>query len=119
MSATKSNILRRMDTEHPGVRVCCLRFVERVVQTQTPGVISDPRVSAIVYLKLTIELTNCQRPETNEISLALVPLDHPILKPANLQAEAHGLLDRALGILQENHRSASKAQVAYPSVNVI
>jgi symplekin len=45
-----------------------------------------------------------QRPETNETSLALVPPDHPILKPQNLEAEAHGLLDRALGILQENNR---------------
>jgi symplekin len=45
-----------------------------------------------------------QRPETNETSLALVPADHPILKPQNLESEAHGLLDRALGILQENYR---------------
>jgi symplekin len=46
-----------------------------------------------------------QRPETNEISLALVPPDHPLLKQQNLQAEADGLLDRALGTLQENSRS--------------
>ncbi|KIW07750.1 uncharacterized protein PV09_01679 [Verruconis gallopava] len=89
MSAIKSNILRRMDSEHPGVRICCIRFIERVVQTQTPGVIADPR-----------------RPETNETSLALVPPDHPVLKTQSLEAEAHGLLDRALGILQENHSDA-------------
>jgi symplekin len=45
MTAIKSNILRRMDSELPGVRIACLRFVERVVQTQTPGII-DPRVSS-------------------------------------------------------------------------
>ncbi|KAF2435728.1 hypothetical protein EJ08DRAFT_286859 [Tothia fuscella] len=89
MSAIKSNVLRRMDTELPGVRICCLRFVERIVQTQTPGVIADPR-----------------RPDQNEISLSLVPPDHPLIPPPNLEAEAQGLLDRALGILQEHHSDA-------------
>lgn len=44
MAAIKSNILRRMDSAAPGVKICCVKFVQRVVQTQTPGVISDPRV---------------------------------------------------------------------------
>lgn len=51
-----------------------------------------------------------QRPETNEISLALVPPDHPLLRQQNLQAEADGLLDRALGVLQENSRSEAMAR---------
>ncbi|KAF2397594.1 hypothetical protein EJ06DRAFT_498798 [Trichodelitschia bisporula] len=86
MGSIKSNVLRRMDTELPGVRICCIKFVERIVQTQTPGVIPDPR-----------------RPDQNEISLALVPPDHPILPPTNMEAEAHGLLDRVLSILQEDY----------------
>ncbi|KAF2754240.1 hypothetical protein EJ05DRAFT_479766 [Pseudovirgaria hyperparasitica] len=85
IAAIKSNILRRMDNAMPGVRICCIKFVQRVVQTQTPGVIKDPR-----------------RPDLNEISLALVPRDHPILIPSNLEAEASGLLDRLLGTLQED-----------------
>jgi symplekin len=108
MTAIKSNILRRMDNELPGVRICCLRFVERVVQTQTPGVIADPRVSP-AYIPVGRDqghLTRKQRPDHNEISLALVPPDHAVIPPANLEAEAHGLLDRALGVLQENHRLA-------------
>ncbi|EKG22268.1 Armadillo-like helical protein [Macrophomina phaseolina MS6] len=84
MAQIKSNILRRMDTAPPGVRICCIKFVQRVVQTQTPGLIADPR-----------------RPEHNEISLALVPRDHPLIPPANLEAEASGLLDRLLSILQD------------------
>ena len=44
MTAIKTNILRRMDTATPGLRVCCIKFVQQVVQTQTPGVIADPRV---------------------------------------------------------------------------
>ena len=85
IAAIKSSILRRMDTALPGVRICCIKFVAAVVQTQTPGLIADPR-----------------RPENNEISLALVPRDHPIIPPANLEAEASGLLDRLLGVLQDN-----------------
>ncbi|EON64294.1 hypothetical protein W97_03525 [Coniosporium apollinis CBS 100218] len=85
MTAIKSSILRRMDSAPPGVRICCIKFVQRVVQTQTPGLIADPR-----------------RPEHNEISLALVPRDHPIIPPSNLEAETSGLLDRLLGILQED-----------------
>lgn len=46
-----------------------------------------------------------QRLEQNETSLALVPRDHPIIPPSNLEAEASGLLDRLLGVLQENSRS--------------
>ncbi|KAK8218182.1 hypothetical protein IWZ01DRAFT_492218 [Phyllosticta capitalensis] len=89
MAAIKSNIMRRMDSAPPGARICCIKFVQRVVQTQTPGLIADPR-----------------RPEHNEISLALVPRDHPLIPPPNLEAEASGLLDRLLSILQEESSDA-------------
>lgn len=85
MASMKSSILRRMDSAPGSVRICCIKFVAQVVQVQTPGVIADPR-----------------RPEQNEISLALVPRDHPIIPPTNLEAEASGLLDRVLGVLQDN-----------------
>ncbi|SMQ46888.1 unnamed protein product [Zymoseptoria tritici ST99CH_3D1] len=84
IASIKSSILRRMDTAAPGVRICCIKFVACVVQTQTPGLVADPR-----------------RPEY-EISLALVPRDHPVIPPANLEAEASGLLDRLLSVLQDN-----------------
>ncbi|OCK96924.1 uncharacterized protein K441DRAFT_656220 [Cenococcum geophilum 1.58] len=89
MAAIKSNILRRMDSASPGVRICCIKFVQRVVQVETPGLIADPR-----------------RPEQNEISLALVPRDHPLIPPQNLEAEASGLLDRLLSILQDDTSDA-------------
>lgn len=44
MAAIKSNILKRWDTAATGIRICCIKFVQRVVQVQTPGVIADPRV---------------------------------------------------------------------------
>jgi symplekin len=36
------------------------------------------------------------------MSLALVPENHPLIPPRNLEAEASGLLDRVLGIFQES-----------------
>lgn len=89
MAGIKSSILRRMDTAAAGVRICCIKFVARVVQVQTAGVITDPR-----------------RQDANEISLALVPRDHPVIPPSNLEAEASGLLDRLLGVLQDNTSDA-------------
>ncbi|KAK5467913.1 hypothetical protein LTS15_000886 [Exophiala xenobiotica] len=85
MSAMKLNILQRMDSAPVAIRICCIKFVQKVVQVETPGVISDPR-----------------RPDQNEISLALVPRTHPFLQLPNLEAEASGLLDRLLGVFQEN-----------------
>jgi Symplekin/PTA1 N-terminal len=44
MTAIKSNILNRMDAAPTSVRVCVIKFIQKVVQVQTPGVIADPRV---------------------------------------------------------------------------
>lgn len=111
MAAIKSNILRRMDTASPGVRICCIKFVQQVIQTQTPGLITDPRVC--MGHNHTIRgqwLTWTQRPDRNEISLALVPRDHPLIPPTNLEAEASGLLDRLLSLLEENNRSEARVR---------
>ncbi|MCJ1296551.1 hypothetical protein MMC34_008117 [Xylographa carneopallida] len=89
MASIKSNILKRWDSAATGVRICCIKFVQRVVQVQTPGIIADPR-----------------RPEQNEISLALVPRDHPLIPPPNLEAEASGLLDRLLNVFYEGSSDA-------------
>ncbi|KAI4754989.1 hypothetical protein E4T52_13741 [Aureobasidium sp. EXF-3400] len=89
MAAIKSSILRRMHNAPPGIHICSVKFIQRVVQVQTPGLIADPR-----------------RPEQNEVSLALVPRDHPVMSPSTLEAEALGLLDRLLGVLQDNSTDA-------------
>src|SRR5258707_16191 len=49
MLNVKSIILRKMDSYPPGVRICCVKFIQRVVQTQTPAVIADPRVCSAKY----------------------------------------------------------------------
>ncbi|KAL6720739.1 hypothetical protein ACLMJK_002664 [Lecanora helva] len=89
MVAIKSNILKRWDTAPAGVRICCIKFVQRVIQVQTPGVIADPR-----------------RPEQNETSIALVPRNHPLIPPPSLEPEASGLLDRLLNVFSEDTSDA-------------
>jgi symplekin len=89
MSDIKSTILGRMDTGNPGVRICCIKFATCVVQTQTPGTIADPR-----------------RPERNEISLALLPREHSVVSSSILEAQASGLLDRVLSVLQDSSDDA-------------
>lgn len=104
MAAIKSNILKRWDTASTGVRTCCIKFVQKVVHVQTPGVIADPRVRTVLR-PLGAKHTNTnQRPEQNEISLALVPRDHPLIPPMNLEPEASGLLDRLLNVFYEDRR---------------
>ncbi|KAL9022648.1 MAG: hypothetical protein Q9185_000226 [Variospora sp. 1 TL-2023] len=89
MAAIKSNIFRRWDTASGGIRICCIKFVQRVVQVQTPGGVADPR-----------------RSDQNEVSLALVPRDHPLIPPSRLEPEALGLLDRLLNVFHEETSNA-------------
>lgn len=51
-----------------------------------------------------------QRPDHNDISLALVPRDHPLIPYAALEAEGLGLLDRLLDIIHGDHRLDSPPQ---------
>lgn len=44
MTAIKQDILRKWDSFPYPVQVCCIKFVQRVVQVQSHGLISDPRV---------------------------------------------------------------------------
>ena len=51
-----------------------------------------------------------QRGDPMEVSLSIVPPNHPLLAPRNLEAEASGLLDRMLGIFQESTRLVQAPQ---------
>lgn len=44
MDAIKLNILQRLDVAPIPVRICCIKFIQKVIQIQTPGQIADPRV---------------------------------------------------------------------------
>jgi symplekin len=104
-----------MDTAAPGVRICCVKFLQQAVLVQTPGIV-DPRVR----IAPTNVLLQCayapQRPDHNDISLALVPRDHPIIPYASLEAEGHGLLDRLLDIIHGDHRSERPSRGMLPDL---
>lgn len=104
MLAIKSRILRIWDTAAPGVRICCIKFAQRVVLVQTKGPDADPRVwSCFLNNDLT---TNLCFQRGVDVSLSMVPPDHKVMPPKNLEAEASGLLDRLLAVFQENSRYA-------------
>ncbi|TAQ83636.1 hypothetical protein B7494_g8040 [Chlorociboria aeruginascens] len=84
MVAIKMRILRIWDSAPPGIRICCIKFAQRVVLVQTAGPDADPK-----------------RGDNMEVSLTMVPPNHALLQPRNLEAEASGLLDRMLGTFQE------------------
>ena len=86
-----------MDSAPTGMRICCVKFLQKVVQVQTMGIIADPR-----------------RPEKNETSISLVPHSHPLLSLPNLEAEASGLLDRLLDVF---HQDSSDAVLINASLN--
>lgn len=103
MSAIKASILRRMDTATPGVRICCIKFLQRVVLVQAPGII-DPRVRRTSVHVPAHHAHGPQRPDHSDISLALLQRDHPVIPYASLEAEGQGLLDRLLDIIHGDHR---------------
>ncbi|KNG44124.1 mrna cleavage and polyadenylation specificity factor complex [Stemphylium lycopersici] len=78
MAGIKSNILRRMDSAAPGVRICCVKFLQQVVLVQTPSV-ADPRVNTPPVPTSKQQSHISQRADHNDISLSLVPRDHPLI----------------------------------------
>jgi hypothetical protein len=45
MTNIKRSILKKWDVAVVPMKVCCIKFAQKVVQVQTPGPIADPRVS--------------------------------------------------------------------------
>ncbi|KAH7026468.1 uncharacterized protein B0I36DRAFT_376223 [Microdochium trichocladiopsis] len=87
--AIKARIFQIWDSSPSTVRICCIKFAQRVVLAQTASIHSEPR-----------------RSDPLDISLRMVTPDHPLLDPQSLEAEAFGVLDRMLAVLQENSSDA-------------
>lgn len=85
MVGIKQRILQIWDTAAPSVKICCVKFAQRVVLAQTASSGAEHRYAASL-----------------DISLDRVPQNHQSLDARNLEAEAMGLLDRMLSILQES-----------------
>jgi symplekin len=103
MLAIKSRILQIWDSAITGVRICCIKFAQQVVLAQTAGPDAEPMVQSVLITSDTwTNVLPFQRDAPVDVSLSLVPENHPLIPPRNLEAEASGLLDRVLGIFQEN-----------------
>ncbi|KAG5927276.1 hypothetical protein E4U42_002392 [Claviceps africana] len=81
----KQTILRLWENAVPSVKICCIKFVQRIVLAQTVSSGAEYRQAG-----------------TLDISLDKVPPNHQSLDPRTLEAEASGLLDRMLTVLQES-----------------
>ncbi|EXF79274.1 mRNA cleavage and polyadenylation specificity factor complex subunit [Colletotrichum fioriniae PJ7] len=85
MVAIKQRILRIWDDAESTVRICCIKFAQRVVLAQSAANPAEPR-----------------RGDSLDISLDKIPPNHQTLDARTLDAEGAGLLDRILSVLQEN-----------------
>ncbi|KAM0330059.1 hypothetical protein ACHAQA_004230 [Verticillium albo-atrum] len=89
MVKIKTRILRIWENAEPSLRVCCMKFAQRVVLAQSVGNPQEPR-----------------RGDSLDVSLDKVPRNHQTLEHQTLEAEAAGLLDRILGGLQDHASDA-------------
>jgi symplekin len=105
MSAIKSRILRIWDGAPAPVRLSCIKFAQRVVLAQTASNGMEQKVGGLA-LHISQWLTLGTQYGALDISLNMIPANHPVLDPRQLEAEATGLLDRMLGVLQDNSRWA-------------
>ncbi|UKZ77604.1 hypothetical protein TrVFT333_005328 [Trichoderma virens FT-333] len=86
MVSIKQKILQLWDNVPPTVRICCIKFAQRVVLAQSVASGAEHRYGGGL-----------------DVSLDKVPPNHQTLDPRTLEAEASGLLDRMLSILQGNN----------------
>lgn len=105
MTAIKSRILRIWENAATPVKICCIKFAQRVVLAQTASNGSEQKVRQYArLLPLPYTDSTAQRLNGLDVSLSMVPPNHPLLDLRHLEAEATGLLDRMLSVLQDNSR---------------
>ncbi|KAH6634141.1 hypothetical protein B0J18DRAFT_9852 [Chaetomium sp. MPI-SDFR-AT-0129] len=98
MSAIKSRIFQIWDGAPAPVRLSCIKFAQRVVLAQTPSNGMEQKYNGL------------------DVSLNMMTESHPLLDARQLEAEATGLLDRMLGVLQE---SSSDALLVDATINCL
>jgi symplekin len=106
MTAIKARILRIWETAATPVKLCCIKFAQRVVLAQTASNGMEQHKVRHAYPQNPGPLLTGELEQINglDISLVMIPPNHPVLDPRQLEAEATGLLDRMLGVLQDNSR---------------
>lgn len=111
LTAIKSNILKRdaAPSAPAGLRVCCVKFIQRIVQVYTPH--HDPTVRGRSMLD-SVEMYSpdvAQHAASREPSVDLLEIPHALMEPKTLSAEGSGLLDRMLGIFEDTNSSRYKS----------
>ncbi|KAK3341242.1 hypothetical protein B0T25DRAFT_335481 [Lasiosphaeria hispida] len=101
MSAIKARVLRIWDGAETPVKICCIKFVQRVVLAQTASNGTEQKINGL------------------DVSLSMIPPNHPLLDPRVLEAEAAGLLDRMLGVLQDNSSDALLVDATLNTLSVL
>ncbi|RDA94151.1 hypothetical protein CP533_6587 [Ophiocordyceps camponoti-saundersi (nom. inval.)] len=91
MVSIKQRILRLWENSVPSVNICCIKFVQRVILAQSVSAPSESKACHARPLHYGGAL---------DMSLDKVPPTHQSLDARNLEAEATGLLDRMLAVLQ-------------------
>lgn len=85
MVSIKQKVLQVWETAPTTVRICCIKFAQRVVLAQTTTTGAEHRHATSL-----------------DVSLDKVPSNHQSLDSGALEAEASGLLDRMLFALRES-----------------
>ena len=108
LTQVKARVIQIWDqSENEGVRIACVKFIEKVIATQTPG-IKDPRVS--ISPRTAPKLMDfAQLADRSDISSTIVPLNHPVIHLPALEAESQGFLDRLLSVILEKPMSLQPA----------
>lgn len=85
MVSIKQKILRIWEHAPPTVRICCIKFAQRVVLAQSVASGAEPRYGG-----------------TLDVSLDKIPPNHQSLDPRTLEAEGMGLLDRMISVFHDS-----------------
>ncbi|KAK9418133.1 putative Symplekin/Pta1 N-terminal domain-containing protein [Seiridium unicorne] len=102
ITAIKARILTIWENAPLTLRICCVKFAQRVILAQTPSINPEPR-----------------RGDPLDISLNMVPRDHSVLNVNAMEAEATGLLDRVLSVLQENNSDVLTLDATLNSLSIL
>ncbi|KAK9473043.1 uncharacterized protein V1510DRAFT_377327 [Dipodascopsis tothii] len=101
LATIKTFVLSLWDSGPAGVRLCVIKFAQCVVAAQTAGS-KDPRLV-----------------DDADVSIATVPPGHAFLRRTELEAEAHGLLDRLLAVFYDETINESRISATLYAVGAL
>lgn len=104
------------------MRICCIKFAQRVILAQSVASGAETRVRGLSLWRQNcphLLIVRVQYGGTLDVSLDKVPPNHQSLDPRTLEAEATGLLDRILSVLQESRYEGHHSQESDVDIELI